>query len=104
MSNKQQHIHKFKRVIIGGTSIEKDPETGRKRLVSKPGTPYYRCIIPGCNSRYLIDDMEGRESICWGCGGIVAFSTSMRTLAKPRHFQCRKKRKEEEIEMESFSI
>lgn len=91
--NKNNHIHKFKRVLLGGKKIIRDDDGKRRIVDSGAATICYRCILPGCSTKIMREEMEGREFICWECGGVGVITSAMLSLAKPRHFACRKKRK-----------
>jgi hypothetical protein len=91
--SKANHIHKYKKVLLGAKKIVID-EHGKKSIVnSGSAKEAFRCILPGCNHKVMREEMEGREFICWECGGVGVINTSMLSLTKPRHFACRKKRK-----------
>ena len=93
---KQSHIHKYKRVLLGGKKVER--VNGKLRYIDTGNARCaYRCIIPGCKHKVMREEMEGRETICWNCGGILIITSEMLTLAKPRHFGCRKKKTSEEV-------
>lgn len=88
-----EHIHKFKRVVIGSQTIKRVKENGRwvKRLIKNgDGHPVYRCILPGCKTHFARELMEGRKAICWRCGEEMTITAESLTLVKPRHFNCRK--------------
>ena len=112
MTNKN-HIHKYKRISMGEKKIisEYDPILKRnikKVIKNKEASIAYRCMIPGCNHKVNREEMEGRECICWNCGGLLIITSEILSakgggLLHPRHYGCRKKRIDEDLNLLSSS-
>jgi len=83
----KEHVHKYKRVIMGGKKFEKD-ENGKLRIVRQAGYPVYKCVVPGCTHYVPRELAEGRESTCWRCGERLTMTTRNLTQAKPTHREC----------------
>lgn len=54
------HVHKYQRKDIG-----KGATRTKKVYV------VYRCMLPGCSHYVPENQIEGRESVCWGCSKVL---------------------------------
>ena len=84
----ENHVHKYKRVDIGGK-----------------GYIIYRCMIPGC-SHYLPTKelIINRETLCWDCNRITVYTQEMynRKIMDPLCEDCRQKRIERREELKAL--
>lgn len=86
MSPEQEHIHKYRRIIVGNTKvIYKD---GKRYLEKCPGTVVMKCI--SCPVYKKIELMEGHKSLCWRCGKVLVLNQENLKLVKPTHITCRR--------------
>lgn len=77
MTEKQKHIHKF------------------KRLKYKSGNEIFFCALPDCNKKSNPALLLGKRSICWRCGSEFIMNDYALRLAKPHCEGCHKPKKEE---------
>lgn len=78
MPRKNQHVHRYERVILG-----------------KNGYTVFRCNLPDC-SHYIAQHLaKGKLSICNRCGGEFILDTRAMKLEKPHCTDCIKTRKKE---------
>jgi uncharacterized paraquat-inducible protein A len=89
--NKDNHVHKYKRMIIGGKRVIRDEVTGQRRIVeSDSGHLILKCVY--C-PHYVIPELAiGRQAECWRCGGTFILSDESISKAKPTHKSCSKLR------------
>lgn len=81
-----EHVHKYKRVIMGGKRIVlKD---GKKYIERAPGYMVYKCVLPGCAHYVPRELAEGRKSVCWRCGGELVMTNRNLWQVKPVHREC----------------
>lgn len=88
----RDHIHKFKRIILGNTKIVL--ENGKKHIKKTgEGKVFYRCMIPGCQRLLPKELMENQVSECWRCGDTMIIGVSdLQGFGKvhPVHHECRR--------------
>lgn len=88
----REHVHKFKRVILGDTKIVL--EDGKKHIKKTgEGKIFYRCMIPGCQRLIPKALAENQLSECWRCGDTMIIGVSdLQGLGKvyPVHHECRR--------------
>lgn len=89
----REHIHKFKRVILGETKVVVD-NNGKKHIKKTgEGKISYKCMIPGCQRLLPKALMENQVSECWRCGDtMIIGSDHLQGLGKvyPVHRECRR--------------
>lgn len=84
------HIHKYKKAILGGRRIVK--KDGKRYIESCGGYEVFKCALPGCTHFVSRELADGRQSLCWNCGGELILNAENLTLVKPTHRECRKTR------------
>lgn len=78
--------HKYKRKWIGKN---KDYEV-------------FACVLPNCRHYISPELLEGKEYICWRCGGNMVATVNTRLLAKPHCKACTKTKTKEPSLKTSF--
>lgn len=74
MSTKaKRHVHKYHKVDMGFSSV-------------------WACALPDCSHympKHMENTIEGKFSLCWGCGEKFILDVDAMKLTKPMCFNCR---------------
>lgn len=71
--NTKKHVHKYRKAVLYGT-------------------PTWCCSLPDCNHYMppaMSEMVEGKNSICWGCGKTFVLDTEAMLEDRPRCYWCR---------------
>jgi hypothetical protein len=87
---KQTHIHKFEKIILGGRKIIR--KEGKRYIEKCGGTEVMKCMLPGCKTWILFELACGQPTRCWQCNEELILSKENMKLKKPTHIWCRRVR------------